>query len=297
MVIEHNLVGLPNCKEMIIARNQAPILALVVTLSLLCWSILVWLVYDMCNPIAMMTMPMSPSWLSVNFVAVFLMWTIMMAAMMLPSALPMILLHHKMSGGSFVGTNTTVFMVAYLVIWSVFSAVAVLIQFVTHNLGLLNPSSLTVSSLISGIVLLLAGGFQFTKLKETCLRACQSPAGFFMSRWEGGAKGSFKMGLSHGLFCLGCCWALMILLFVGGVMNLSWVLLLTVGVLAEKTIPVGKILSNAIGILLIAFGTYSMFGYLVGDRVGSIKAMSMDCMNMGDMKMDDMKMDEMGSGS
>ena len=121
---------------MIIARNQAPILALVVTLSLLCWSILVWLVYDMCNPIAMMTMPMSPSWLSVNFVAVFLMWTIMMAAMMLPSALPMILLHHKMSGGSFVGTSTTVFMVAYLVIWSVFSAVAVLIQFVTHNLGL-----------------------------------------------------------------------------------------------------------------------------------------------------------------
>ena len=112
---------------MIIAKNQTPVLVFVVLLALLCWSILVWLVVDMCNPIAMMTMPMSPSWLSINFVAVFLMWTIMMAAMMLPSAIPMILLHHKMSGGGFVGVNTAVFLGAYLVIWGLFSIVAVAI--------------------------------------------------------------------------------------------------------------------------------------------------------------------------
>mgnify|MGYP002047215550 CR=1 FL=1 len=97
------------------------------------------------------------------------------------------------------------------------------------------------------------------------LRACQSPAGFFMSRWKGGAKGSFEMGLYHGLFCLGCCWALMLLLFVGGVMNLSWVLLLTVGVLAEKTIPAGKALSNMIGVLLIGFGCYTFYGLFTKD--------------------------------
>ncbi len=268
---------------MIIARNQVPLLAFVIMLELLCWAVLVWLVIDMCNPFAMMTMPMSPNWISANFLAVFLMWEIMMAAMMLPSAIPMILLHHKMSGGASLEINTAVFIGAYLVIWSLFSIAAVAIQFLTHNLGFLDPSSLTISSLISGIVLLLAGGFQFTKLKETCLKACQSPAGFFMTRWKGGAKGAFEMGLSHGLFCLGCCWALMLLLFVGGVMNLAWVLLLTAGVLAEKTIPAGKTLSNIIGITLIFFGSYSIYIYLVADAGASIPAMSMDCMKMDSM--------------
>ena len=275
---------------MIIAKNQTPVLAFIVLLALLCWSILMWLVVDMCNPIAMMTMPMSPSWLSINFVAVFLMWTIMMGAMMLPSAIPMILLHHKMSGGGFLGINTAVFLGAYLVIWGLFSIVAVAIQFFAHNLNVLKPESLTVSAQISGLVLISAGGFQFTKLKDTCLRACQSPAGFFMSRWKGGAKGSFEMGLYHGLFCLGCCWALMLLLFVGGVMNLSWVLLLTVGVLAEKTIPAGKALSNMIGVLLIGFGCYTFYGLFTKDIKGSMPSMTMTC-----MKMDGMKMERMNS--
>ena len=107
--------------------------------------------------------------------------------------------------------------------------------------GVLNPSDLTLSTLFSAIVLIAAGGFQFTKLKDTCLKACQSPAGFFMTRWEGGSIGALKMGLSHGLFCLGCCWALMLLLFVGGVMNLAWVLLLTLGVLAKKQYQLVKL--------------------------------------------------------
>ena len=284
--LDLNSAGLHSQSNMLIAKNQAPVLAFVFLLALLCWSILVWLVVDMCNPIAMMTMPMSPSWLSINFVAVFLMWTIMMAAMMLPSAIPMILLHHKMSGSGFVGVNTAVFLGAYLVIWALFSIVAVAIQFFAHNLNVLDPMSLTVSTLISGIVLILAGGFQFTKLKDTCLRACQSPAGFFMSRWKGGAKGSFEMGLSHGLFCLGCCWALMLLLFVGGVMNLGWVLLLTVGVLAEKTIPAGKALSNLIGVLLIIFGRYTFYGFFTKDTEGSIPSMAMNCMKMDGLNSD-----------
>ena len=153
-----------------------------------------------------------------------------------------------------------------------------------------NPMSLTVSALISGIVLISAGGFQFTKLKDTCLRACQSPAGFFMSRWKGGAKGSFEMGLSHGLFCLGCCWALMLLLFVGGVMNLGWVLLLTVGVLAEKTIPADKTLRNLIGILLIIFGGYTFYGFFINTE-GSITSMGMNCMKMDGAKMEGMSSD------
>ena len=114
-----------------------------------------------------------------------------------------------------------------------------------------------------------------------------------MSRWKGGAKGSFEMGLSHGLFCLGCCWALMLLLFVGGVMNLGWVLLLTVGVLAEKTIPAGKALSNVIGVLLIVFGCYTFYGFFTKDTEGSMPSMTMNCMKMDNMKMDGMKMDGM----
>ena len=109
------------------------------------------------------------------------MWAIMMAAMMLPSALPMIIIHRKMSSKSTSGVSTAVFTAAYLIIWSVFSIFAVTTQFFAHGLGVLNPSDLTLSTLFSAIVLIAAGGFQFTKLKDTCLKACQSPAGFFIT--------------------------------------------------------------------------------------------------------------------
>ena len=277
---------------MLLASRQAPTVFLVLLLASLCWAILAWLVIDMCHPIAMMTMPMSPAWSTSNFIAVFLMWAIMMAAMMLPSALPMIIIHRKMSSTSTNGVTTAIFTAAYLIIWSVFSIFAVTTQFFAHGLGVLNPSDLTLSTLLSAIVLIAAGGFQFTKLKDTCLKACQSPAGFFMTRWEGGSIGALKMGLSHGLFCLGCCWALMLLLFVGGVMNLAWVLLLTFGVLAEKTIPAGKALSNLIGIALIIFGAFLFYRYFWSTPMMPMSDMAMDCMKMGNMDMKNMDMNK-----
>lgn len=268
---------------MLIASRQASTVCSVLLLAGLCWAVLVWLVIDMCHPLAMMTMPMSPAWSTSNFIAVFLMWAIMMAAMMLPSALPMIIIYSKMSSTDAIGLTTTVFTAAYLIIWSAFSILAVTTQFLAHNLGILNPSDLTIATLFSAILLLAAGGFQFTKLKETCLKACQSPAGFFMTRWQGGSAGALKMGLSHGLFCLGCCWALMLLLFVGGVMNLAWVLLLTLGVLAEKTIPAGKIVCNLIGIALIGFGVFSLYSYFWSTPMMPMSGMAMECMKMGSM--------------
>ena len=146
---------------MLLASRQAPTVFLVLLFAGLCWAILAWLVIDMCHPIAMMTMPMSPEWSTSNFIAVFLMWAIMMAAMMLPSALPMIIIHRKMSSKSTGGVSTAVFTAAYLIIWSVFSIFAVTTQFFAHGLGVLNPSDLTLSTLFSAIVLIAAGGFQY----------------------------------------------------------------------------------------------------------------------------------------
>ena len=244
---------------MLLASRQAPTVFLVLLLAGLCWAILAWLVIDMCHPIAMMTMPMSPAWSTSNFTAVFLMWAIMMAAMMLPSALPMIIIHRKMSSTSTNGVTTAVFTAAYLIIWSVFSIFAVTTQFFAHGLGVLNPSDLTLSTLLSAIVLIAAGGFQFTKLKDTCLKACQSPAGFFMTRWEGGSIGALKMGLSHGLFCLGCCWALMALAFVGGTMNVFWMAILTGLMIFDKQHYFHQQWSTSVGWMLIVTGVLVLF--------------------------------------
>ena len=181
----------------------------------------------------MMTMPMSPVWSLGNALAVFAMWVVMMIAMMLPSAIPMILLHQRMINKNKKPFENLSFTLSYLFIWVLFSVGAVAIQYVAQVSGVLDASSLTASKIISIGLLILAGGFQFTALKRTCLTKCRTPAGFFMGYWQSGVLGAFKMGIKHGLFCLGCCWAIMLLLFVGGVMHLSWVLLLTIAVIVE----------------------------------------------------------------
>ena len=170
---------------------------------------------------------MAPVWTVGNLIAVFAMWVVMMIAMMLPSALPMILMHQRMAKKNSHPFENLSFIISYLFIWVFFSVVAVALQFIAQKAGLLDPASLTTTKIISIILLIMAGVYQFTELKNTCLSKCRTPAGFFMGYWESGVLGAFKMGTRHGLFCLGCCWAIMLLLFVGGVMNLTWVLILT----------------------------------------------------------------------
>ena len=171
----------------------------------------------------------------------FTMWWVMMAAMMLPSAAPILLLFarinrkEKSAGRPFIPTG--IFAAGYLVAWGAFSALATGLQWALERLGLLSPMMVTTSYWLGGAILLTAGVWQLTPIKGICLRHCRSPMGFLVQSWRPGRSGAFRMGLEHGSFCLGCCWFLMGLLFFGGIMNLFWIIGLAAFVLLEKTVP------------------------------------------------------------
>ena len=195
------------------------------------------------------------------------MWWVMMVAMMLPSASPMILLFaciqrsQQAKGAPFVPTG--VFAAGYLVVWGGFSVVAAGTQWGLERAGFLSAMMSSTSGLLGGILLLAAGVYQLTPLKHACLRHCRSPLQFITHHWRNGTAGALRMGTAHGAFCLGCCWLLMGLLFVGGVMNLYWIVGLAVLVLLEKTIPVGHWLGSFTGMGLIAWGGWVLAGTLL----------------------------------
>jgi predicted metal-binding membrane protein len=190
------------------------------------------------------------------------MWWVMMLAMMLPSAAPMILLHARVSraaasraGSPAAPWATLAFAGAYLLAWGGFSVAAAGLQWAFEAAGWLSATRLSATSLaFAGGVLILAGLYQMLPLKQACLRHCRSPAGFLAAHWRPGAGGAFAMGLRHGAYCLGCCWALMALLFFGGVMNLYWIAGLALLVLLEKALPFGARLGQALGVGLLLWG-------------------------------------------
>ncbi len=186
----------------------------------------------------------------------FIMWWVMMVAMMLPSALPMVLIFNTLNKKMGTGHTLTVFTfaTAYLLVWGGFSVLATAAQWALVQYDLLATMSPVGHKLFSSIILVSGGVFQLTPFKEACLEKCRSPLMFLSENWAKGIKGSFTMGLKHGLFCLGCCWFLMSLLFYGGVMNLLWIIGLTVFVLLEKLIPPGFYFSKITGVLLIGWG-------------------------------------------
>jgi len=139
-------------------------------------------------------------------------------------------------------------------LWTAFAAAATAAQWALQTSGLLSPMIVSMSPVLSGALLAIAGVFQFTPLKQACLRACRSPLGFLLTDWRDGLWGAARMGVRHGLYCLGCCWALMALLFVGGAMNLLWIAALTLLVAMEKIAPKGDILAKALGTLMIGVG-------------------------------------------
>ena len=167
----------------------------------------------------------------------------MMIAMMLPSATPMILLAGKAAPGLAAG---------YVAVWAAFSAGATALQWALGQLLIINPMMEASSHVVGGVFLLLAGIYQWTPLKEACLTTCQSPMAFLARRWRSGTWGAFRMGLEHGAYCVGCCWALMLLLFAGGVMNLWVILALTAFVGFEKLLPLGRWGTRVSGALLVA---------------------------------------------
>jgi predicted metal-binding membrane protein len=209
-----------------------------------------------------MSGPDTGRWSAATMLPLFLMWTEMMVAMMIPSAAPMILMfagvNRKRREQERPFTPTAVFVLGYLAVWTGFSALAALAQWTLHGLALLSPMMVSTSPVLGGALLLAAGVFQWTPLKNACLNHCRSPLGFLLTDWREGTSGAFLMGLKHGAFCAGCCWFLMALLFVAGVMNIWWVAVISVLVLMEKVAPRGLWLGRLAGVFLAGWGIWMM---------------------------------------
>ncbi|MFI4948119.1 MAG: DUF2182 domain-containing protein [Alphaproteobacteria bacterium] len=205
------------------------------------------------------TMVMAPEWTLAYGLVVFLMWAVMMVAMMLPSAAPVTLLvagiaRKRREAGAAPGLTTAPFVVGYLGVWVAFALTATVLQWRLDAAALLSPTMALGSTLVAGGVLVVAGIYQWTPLKEACLRHCRSPLDFIMHHWRDGALGAFVSGARHGVFCFGCCWMLMALLFVGGIMNLAWIAAIALLVLIEKTLPWGVWVGRATGAVLVVWG-------------------------------------------
>ncbi len=180
------------------------------------------------------------------------MWAAMMVAMMLPSAAPAILLYATVHRRSSAGAPPTLaFLIGYLACWTAFALLAAALQ-----LAIAEPMSMAVESRLASAALLIAAGvYQLSPLKDACLGRCRSPVQFLTLHYRPGAWGAFRLGLLHGAFCVGCCWLLMALLFVGGVMNLLWIAGLTLLVAAEKLLPKGDWIARIAGVGMIVWGT------------------------------------------
>jgi predicted metal-binding membrane protein len=191
----------------------------------------------------------------------FLMWATMMSAMMLPSVTPVLLVVVAVYQRRGVRATqlTATFSIGYLLAWTVFSAFAATAQYGLHRAALMEDLAIN-SALLGGIVLMVAGAYQSLPLKAACLTHCRSPLAFLAKEWREGAVGALKMGSRHGLYCVGCCWALMMLLFAAGVMNLFWVAAIAVLVLVEKVAPRGMHVGQVVGVALILWGAW-LVGY------------------------------------
>jgi predicted metal-binding membrane protein len=198
------------------------------------------------------------AWTPAYAALMFFMWWVMMVAMMLPSAAPMILLFatvtRRQCATAHPHVATSSFAIGYLAAWAGFSLVAVILQWRLQLTGIVSPMPVGSNVIFGGVLLLAAGLYQLTPMKHACLRHCRSPLQFLSVRWRRGARGALRMGLAHGAFCVGCCWLLMGLLFVGGVMNLYWMGGLALLVLLEKTVPAGHWLGYATGVALLVWG-------------------------------------------
>ena len=251
--------------EAVLRRDRVVAVAGLLIVAAIAWAYMVYLARDNANMDMSMGMATAntTSWSAVDFGLMFLMWAVMMTAMMVPTATPMILLFasvnrkRRENQGPYVAI--TVFVAGYIIVWSGFALLATMGNWGLHHASLLSSMmGESTSSYLGGSLLLAAGVFQWSRLKYACLNHCRTPLGFIISDWREGVGGALRMGLQHGTFCLGCCWILMTLLFVLGVMNLVWIAGLAAFVLAEKVVPIGQRLSRTTGLLLVAWGAWTM---------------------------------------
>lgn len=234
-------------------RERYGAVALMIVVTILGWAFL------LLSPFGASGMPMNANWGIGTVVAVFLMWGVMMAAMMMPSAMPMVLTFVRLASRSTgAGRAAMLFGLAYLAVWSAFSGLATGIHWGLQASGILSPMMVSRSLGLTAAILLVAGLFQFSPLKASCLTRCRDPMTFLMSEWRSGPAGAWVMGLRHGVFCVGCCWALMGVLFVVGVMNLPWVALIAVLVALEKMAPHGVMVARLNGVAMMAAGVLTL---------------------------------------
>jgi predicted metal-binding membrane protein len=238
-------------------RDRVVVAAGLAAITLLAWAYIVHM-GRMMSPSASMTMPMPGDLGAPELGYLVPMWTVMMVAMMIPSAAPAILLFASVAARrkarGVPTASAAVFTLGYLLVWTLYATVAALAQWELHRLALLSPSMVSASPWLGGGLLIIAGVYQWLPTKGVCLSHCQSPFGFFSTSWREGIFGALRMGVHHGSYCVGCCWALMALLFVTGVMNLMWVAALAILVLAEKLGPRGPWLGRVTGIGLMVWG-------------------------------------------
>lgn len=201
-------------------------------------------------------------WTATEFGLRLAMWAVMMVAMMVPTAAPMTLLYagvaRKAAAQHSPLAPTFVFVTGYVAMWTVFSLAATFAQFVLDQAALLSPMMVSSSASLGAALLIAAGIYQLTPLKNACLKNCRTPAHLMSRHWRTGNIGAFRMGLRLGAYCVGCCWILMGLLFVGGVMNLLWIAAIAVFVLLEKTIPFGDLGGRLAGVAMVLVGAVSL---------------------------------------
>ena len=255
--------------EAMLRRDRGIVLVGLAVITLLAWAYSVYLAQDMKTGMAMssnMVMPVVQSWGPVDFALMFVMWAVMMTAMMVPTAAPMILVYASLNRRRHdpqpLFTSTVVFLLGYLMIWGGFAALSTVAQWGLHIGTLLSPMMVSTSPILGGALLLAAGIFQWSPIKYACLANCRTPIGFLMTEWRDGPRGALVLGLRHGLYCLGCCCVLMSLLFVLGVMNLLWIAALAGFVLVEKVVPRGHLVSRLSGLVLIGWSGWVFLGML-----------------------------------
>jgi predicted metal-binding membrane protein len=250
-----------NTLEYILKKDRFIVVSGLFVICILSWVYIIYLyrqmvVMDM-NAL-FFAMPMSPAWSATDFVLLFLMWLVMMIAMMTPSVAPLILIfvmvnrQRKQQQNPFVATGYL--LTGYFFVWATFSLLATALQWLLQHVSLLTPEMKTTSKVLGGIILIAAGVFQFTPLKQTCLNYCRTPVDFIHRNWKEGKMGAMRMGIENGIYCVGCCWILMVLLFVSGIMNLLWVALIALFVLIEKASGHIRWIPSIAGAALIIYG-------------------------------------------
>jgi predicted metal-binding membrane protein len=260
--------------ELVLRRDRCIILLALVIVVAIAWAYVLWLAADMdmggMDMTGFRTIPagtgiMAPApgpWGLLELALVFIMWAVMMIGMMIPSVTPMILIHARVARQAAAQHKpfpaTLWFAAGYLLAWIGFALAATSAQWALERLSLLTPMMEIATNTLGALVLIVAGVYQWTRAKDACLAQCQAPLAFIHRHggFRRDACGALWLGARHGAYCVGCCWALMALLFVGGVMNLLWIGAITILALAEKLVPAGRLLSRIAGLGFLAAGLW-----------------------------------------